>query len=71
MNFINYGKRPVVKPKIVMTESTKAILEEEKIEITENEKPAEIVQKVKKKTKKAVAKITEDGDVEIKQSLNG
>lgn len=71
MNFINYGKHPVVKPKIVMTESTKAILEEEKIEITENEKPAEIVQKVKKKTKKAVAKITEDGDVEIKQSLNG
>mgnify|MGYP003499609889 CR=1 FL=1 len=71
MNFINYGKRQVVKPKIVMTESTKAILEEEKIVITENEKPAEIVQKVKKKTKKAVAKITEDGVVEIKQSLNG
>jgi hypothetical protein len=71
MNFINYGKRPVAKPKVVMAESTKAVLEEEKIVITEDEKPAEIVQKVKKKTKKAVAKITEDGDVEIKQSLNG
>lgn len=70
MNFINYGKRPV-KAKIVMTESTKAVLEEEKITITEDEKPAEIVQKVKKKSKRAVAKITENGDVEIKQSLNG
>ncbi len=71
MNFINYGARRTAKTNVVMTESTKAVLEEEKIVITEDEKPAEIVQKVKKKTKKAVAKITEDGDVEIKQSLNG
>lgn len=71
MNFINYGARRTAKTKVVMAESTKAVLEEEKIVITEDEKPAEIVQKVKKKTKKAVAKITEDGDVEIKQSLNG
>lgn len=67
-DFINYDK-PVAK-KVVLSESTKKVLEEEKVEIKEEDTAEEVVKKVNK-TKKAVAKMHEDGSVDIKQSLNG
>lgn len=74
MDFINYGNKhrtAFVAPKVVMAESTKEVLEEEKVEIKEEDTPAQIVEKVNK-TKKAVAKTKHKGKtVEIKQSLNG
>ena len=67
-DFINYDK-PVAK-KVILSESTKKVLEEEKVEIKEEDTAEEVVKKVNK-TKRAVAKMKEDGSVNIKQSLNG
>ena len=58
------------KPKLYLTESTKKVLEEEKIIIKEGDTTADIIKKVAK-SKKLVTRIKEDGSVVIKQSLNG
>lgn len=65
-DFINYD-RPVAK-KVVLSESTKQVLKEEKVEIKEEDTAEEVVRKVNK-TKRAVAKMKEDGSVVVKQSL--
>ena len=64
-DFINYNDK-----KVILTESTANILKAENIEMDKKKKAEEIVTEVNK-TKKAVAKINESGDVVIKQSLNG
>lgn len=64
-DFINYDK-----PRVVLTESTKKVLEEDNIQITTADTPEDALKKAQK-SKKVVAKINESGDVVIKQSLNG
>ena len=64
-DFINYDK-----PHVVLTESTKKVLEEDNIQITTADTPEDALKKAQK-SKKVVAKINESGDVVIKQSLNG
>ena len=72
-DFINYPTKhytkPAVKKKLIITESTKEVVEEaigEKLdELTEDE----VIQKINE-SKKAVAKKTKKG-VKVKQSLNG
>lgn len=67
MNFINFGKKHPVK-KVVVAESTKKVLEEEKIEIKEEDTAQEVVKKVNK-SKKVRAKKEKDGNVTVKQVL--
>lgn len=64
-NYIYYGK-----PRVSLSESTKQLLDEEQIIITNEDTQEEIVKKVSK-SKKVITKIKEDGSVVIKQSLNG
>lgn len=65
-DFIHFGN----KPKVALSESTKKVLEEEKIVIEDEDTTEDVVRKVSK-SKKVVARIKEDGSVAIKQSLNG
>lgn len=65
-DYIHFGN----KPKVVLSESTKKVLEEDKIIINEEDTPEEVVKKVSK-SKKAVARVKEDGTVSVKQCLNG
>lgn len=64
-DFINY---PPKKRKIVMTESTRKVVEEAVGSIEEMTED-EVIQKINE-SKKAVAKKTKKG-VKVKQSLNG
>lgn len=68
-DFINYPPmRKPVKKKIIMTEATARIVEEEVGDL-ENLTEQEVVTKINE-SKKAVAKKTSKG-VRVKQSLNG
>ena len=67
-DFINYDKPQ--KSKVLITESTKTVLEEDNIVISEEDTAEEALKKAQK-SKKVVAKMNESGDVVIKQSLNG
>ena len=67
-DFINYDKPQ--KSKVLITESTKTVLEEDNIVISESDTAEEALKKAQK-SKKVVAKMNESGDVVIKQSLNG
>ncbi|MBO4622498.1 MAG: hypothetical protein J5691_01290 [Bacilli bacterium] len=72
-DFINYPTKkyakPVVTKKVIITESTKEVVEEAIGEKLEDLTEDEVVQKVNE-SKKAVAKKTRKG-VKVKQSLNG
>ena len=72
-DFINYPTKKYIKPtpkkKVIITESTKELVEDVLGEKLENLTEDEVVQKVNE-SKKAVAKKTKKG-VKIKQSLNG
>ena len=72
-DFINYPTRKYVKPtpkkKVIITESTKEVVEEAIGEKLEDLTEDEVVRKVNE-SKKAVAKRTKKG-VKVKQSLNG
>lgn len=68
-DFINYPPKRYIKPKkVIMTEATAKIVEEEVGDI-ENLTEQEVVTKINE-SKKAVAKKTKKG-VRVKQSLNG
>lgn len=70
MNFIRYGHKPT-NVKVEAVESTMEVLQEEKIELTEQDTVAEVVEKVKK-SKKVHAKVTENGKkVKVKRVLQG
>lgn len=64
-DFINYEK-----PRVVITESTKKVLQEDNVDITSSDNLDEALKKAQK-SKKVVAKLDENGNVVIKQSLNG
>ncbi len=70
-DFINYPTKKYTKPtkKVIITESTKEVVEEAIGEKLEDLTEDEVVQKVNE-SKKAVAKKTKKG-VKVKQSLNG
>ncbi len=72
-DFINYPTKKYAKPelkkKVIITESTKEVVEEAIGEKLEDLTEDEVVQKVNE-SKKAVAKKTRKG-VKVKQSLNG
>ena len=67
-DFINYPPKSPVKKKVIMTEATAKIVEEEVGDIDDMTEQ-EIVTKINE-SKKAVAKKTKKG-VRVKQSLNG
>lgn len=56
--------------KILITESTKEFVEKELQENLDEMKEDELMKKINE-SKKAVAKKNSDGDIEVKQSLNG
>ena len=56
--------------KILITESTKEFVEKELQENLDEMKEDELIKKINE-SKKAVAKKNSDGDIEVKQSLNG
>lgn len=67
-DFINYPARRMSNKKVIMTEATAKIIEEEVGDI-ENMTEQEVVTAINE-SKKAVAKKTKKG-VRVKQSLNG
>lgn len=58
------------KKKILITESTKNFIEKELDEELDTMEEDELVRKINE-SKKAVAKRNCDGEIEVKQSLNG
>lgn len=58
------------KKKLIITESTKDFIEEELNEDLDKMDETELMRKINE-SKKAVAKINNNGEIEIKQSLNG
>ena len=69
MNF----DQPKAKKKVVISESTAKVLQEEKVvvEDIETKDSHKIAEEINKKSKKTKAKVKKDGSVEVKQSLNG
>jgi len=58
------------KKKIIITESTKDFIEEELNEDLDEMDEVELMRKINE-SKKAVAKLNNNGEIEVKQSLNG
>ena len=67
-DFLHFTQQQKAK-KVVLSESTKKILKDEDIIITESDDEQEILNKLSK-SKKTVTKIQE-GKIVVKQSLNG
>lgn len=76
MDFLHYGRPKIVKTvlkessaEVEMAETTKPVLVEEKIEITEDDTVQEVVEKVKK-SRKLHAKVEEGGKkIRVKRVL--
>lgn len=70
--YLNFDQ-PKAKKKVVISESTAKVLQEEKVvvEDIETKDSHKIAEEINKKSKKTKAKVKKDGSVEVKQSLNG
>lgn len=70
--YLNFDQ-PKAKKKVVISESTAKVLQEEKVvvEDIEMKDSHKIAEEINKKSKKTKAKVKKDGSVEVKQSLNG
>ena len=70
--YLNFDQ-PKAKKKVVISESTAKVLQEEKVvvEDLETKDSHKIAEENNKKSKKSKAKVKKDESVEVKQSLNG
>ena len=66
LGFLNWPK----KKKVLITESTKSMVEEVVGEKLDEMTEEEVVIKINK-TKRAVAKVKENGEIQVKRSING
>lgn len=71
--YLNFDQPKPAKKKVVISESTAKVLQEEQviIENVDETDSHKIAEEINTKSKKTRAKVKKDGSVEVKQSLNG
>lgn len=71
--YLNFDQPKPTKKKVVISESTAKVLQEEQviIENVDETDSHKIAEEINTKSKKTRAKVKKDGSVEVKQSLNG